>query len=215
MRSLLEYLKSPSLLAGAALCLSALAAVASEPVAESLPVTETPAPVLVHEWAPSPGIAVAVAARPVGAPEIKPVVKQRSAKKVAAIRKSMLSRSARNQMALLAAPQRPSAPLVPPGVDEDNDDDGISDLDIHRSYHRPRVVKVFDEDEDENTVATDLSDTVKLRLFLARMKAIEAHQRAHCASRGDLAGDSVPESVKLRLLLARRQAVEAHRKKYS
>lgn len=200
------------LLVAALAVLSSLLAYADEPVAESLPVLETPAPVLVHEWAPSPAATIAAAAKALDAPIIKPADKPKIVKKTRIKASSMLSRAARNQMALLAAAPRSETPLSLPGFDDSDDDDaGISDLDLHRSYHRPRVVKVFDPDDDEGE---DLSEPVKLRLFMARMRAVEAHRMAQAAGHAG-PDEGISETVKLRLLLARRLAVEAHRRKFS
>jgi len=105
-----------------------------------------------------------------------PVLK--AAKKIKVAKKKslptiLLSRTERHQMVLLAA--RPNNPSL---IDFFNDEDaapGVADLDLHRSFSRPKLIEVADQDqEDENP---GLSDAVKLRLFLARMKAVQAHEK--------------------------------------
>ncbi len=126
--------------------------------------------------------------------------------------KLMLSRTERHQVALMTS-ARPKAG-VPVLVDFSDDEDvvpGPDDLDLHRSFSRPKVANIADQD-DENDAA-GLSDTVKVRLLLARMKAVEAHKAAW----GDQAHDDegITDAVKLRLYMARMKAVQAHQKKFS
>lgn len=167
-----------------------------EPVV-SLPPPPVPAPV-----------AVLPAAMEV-AEKIHPVHKVKVVKKKT-IHKTLLSRTARQQMALLA-----SKADDPNLVDIFNDHDvdlGIDSLDLHVFYGRPKLVK--DDSRDDGDGDPEISEAVKLRLFLARMRALEAHGMARAAMDRD--GDAaLTDSVKLRLLMARQRAVEAHQKKFS
>lgn len=104
-----------------------------------------------------------------------PRAKKLKVAKKKSIPKAMLSRTERHQMALLA----PKAKAGDPLLDAVNDEDAgssIADLDLHRSFSRPKLSGTEDQDNDD-VEDEDLPDTIKLRLFLARMKAVQAHQR--------------------------------------
>ena len=59
---------------------------------------------------------------------------------------------------------------------DDDDDDVGSDLDLHRGYSRPRLVS---NDHDENDQDyDDISDHVKIRLLIARLRALEKYKIA-------------------------------------
>lgn len=194
--------------------LCSLSVVASEPVVEeSLVVAE----VIAHSTDSN------VVVTPVPLPEsvielataAKPVVKLRSAKrsKLAKNRplpKMMLSRTERHQLALLAPKPKNGEQAVRKQLHDQNGDTGYDELVIHRSFSRPKVVCETDGDEDTSDVA-ELSDTIKLRLFIARMRAVEAHALAQVAD----ADDDLSDTIKLRLANARTNAVQAHQKKFS
>ena len=63
-------------------------------------------------------------------------------------------------------------------IDDDDDDDGPEEQDFHRSYSRPKVVKVeekvIDFDDDE-----PLSDYVTVRLAVARAKAMQKYREIY------------------------------------
>lgn len=145
----------------------------------------------------------------------KPVVKLRSAKrsKLAKNRplpKMMLSRTERHQLALLAPKPKNGAPAVRKELHDQNGDTGYDELVIHRSFSRPKVVSEI-EDDEETSDAAELSDAIKLRLFIARMRAVEAHALAQVAD----TDDDLSDTIKLRLAKARTNAVQAHQKKFS
>ncbi|HJW27450.1 MAG TPA: hypothetical protein VJ576_21335 [Rhodocyclaceae bacterium] len=165
-------------------------------------VTEAAAPIMVYDLMAAPPSAVAAPAK------IKPAARLKVAKKKK-LNKSMLSRSARTQLQLAQKP-RTSSPSLRDFSDGDDADTGADDLDFHRSFSRPRVAKVADQDDEDDQ---EISDHVRLRLFLARMKAVEAHKAAKAANQAD--DEAVSEAVKLRLFLARMKAVEAHQSKFS
>jgi len=147
--------------------------------------------------------------------ELKPVEKLHPAKKLKLakrkpVKDTMFSRSARHQMALLAAKPRAGDPSIRDFFDDEDVDFGASDLDFHRSFSRPKVKEVADRDEDDDA---DISEAVKLRLFVARMKAVQAHEKKFAQAEDNHA--DIPEAVKLRLFLARMKAVQAHQKKFS
>lgn len=76
-----------------------------------------------------------------------------------------MSRTKKRQLSLLLISQQSNHEFEPNNdVIPDSDD-----LDIHRSYSRPKLITVDPDD-------SDISDRVKLRLFLARQKAVEKHR---------------------------------------
>jgi hypothetical protein len=83
---------------------------------------------------------------------------------------------------------------------------------MHRSFSRPKVVKVDDPDADDDPLITD---HVRLRLLMARQRAVEAHALATAAKQAADQDDSLSDGVKLRLFMARMAAVQAHQKKFS
>jgi hypothetical protein len=86
--------------------------------------------------------------------------------------KSLLSRTERHQMALLESMPKSGEPGLFGILSDDDADTGADDLDLHRSFSRPKVAG-----QDEKGVGYDLSDAVKLRLFLARMQALRAYEK--------------------------------------
>jgi len=56
--------------------------------------------------------------------------------------------------------------------DGDDGPPGSSELDLHRSYGRPELVKDHNVNDDQD----DLSDYVKTRLLIARVRAIKKYQ---------------------------------------
>lgn len=194
--------------------LSSFSVVASEPVADE-------APVAVEVVAPSTDSNIVVTPIPMPASVIelattaKPVVKLRSAKgsKLAKNRplpKMMLSRTERHQMALLAPKPKNGEQAVPKQLDGQNGETGYDELAFHGPFSRPRPVSEL-EDDDDTPDAAQLSDTIKLRLFIARMRAVEAHALAHVAD----TDDDLSDIIKLRLANARMKAVQAHQKRFS
>ena len=62
-------------------------------------------------------------------------------------------------------------------IDDDDDDDGPDDLDYHRAYSRPKVYFV-----DEQVIDSDdqpLSDSVIVRLAVARAKAMQKYREIY------------------------------------
>lgn len=88
-------------------------------------------------------------------------------------------------------------------------DGGYDELVFHRSFSRPKLVSEGDDNKDIADVA-ELSDGIKLRLFIARMRALEAHALAQVA---DADGD-LSDTIKQNLADARMKAVQAHQKKF-
>lgn len=126
--------------------------------------------------------------------------------------KLMLSRTERHQVALMtAARPQTGAPVLLDFSDDEDAAPGAEDLDLHRSFSRPRVANVADQDDEDDGLG--LSDTVKLRLLLARTKAVEAHKIAWAEPVHD--DEVLSDAVKLRLYMARMKAVQAHQKKFS
>ena len=113
-------------------------------------------------------------------------------------------------MALLAPKPKNGEQAVSKQLDDQNGDTGYDELVIHRSFNRPKLVSEIEDDKDAPDT-TELSETIKLRLFIARMRAVKAHALAQLVD----TNDDLSETAKLRLANARMNAVQAHRKKFS
>lgn len=129
--------------------------------------------------------------------------------------KSMLSRTAREQIALANTAAKADDRDRLDASDDEDDDPGIDDQDLHRSFSQPKVVKKPDQADDGDKSAIDLPEHIKLRLLMARTKAVDAYilSQAGKAS-ANTADENLPEHVKLRLFLARALAVKAHTDKF-
>ena len=55
--------------------------------------------------------------------------------------------------------------------EEEDDGDVVTELDLHRGYDRPRLVESDDEDLDQE----DLTDHIRIRLLIARLRALEKY----------------------------------------
>lgn len=140
------------------------------------------------------------------------------AKKVKAAKvaraKSMLSRSARQQIALASTSAKPDDRARLIASDEEGSDVGIDQLELHRSFSQPKVAKAPDQADDDDETVIDLPDHVKLRLLLARTKAVEAYILSQVGKASGPADEELSDTVKLRLYIARARAVKAHSEKY-
>ena len=202
------------LMAAVVAALTSLAVNAAEPVAVEAPaadaaagaehaVTVTPVPM------PVPVTELRVA--PARVAEVRPA-RQAKTPNTKVIAKSLLSRTERHQLALLSSKPVAGATAVHTLVNDGDDEYDLENLDLHRSFSRPKVVKVGDQDDDDPFAITD---AVKLRLYLARMKAVEALALARAADDPAAGDDDLTDTVRQRLLLARTKAVQAHRTKFS
>ncbi len=194
--------------------LSSFGVVASEPVIDEAPLTaevvalSTDSSVVVTP-VPMPASVIEVVAT------AKPVVKLRSAKrskltKSRPLPKMMLSRTERHQMALLAPKPKNGDQAVRKQLHDQNGETGYDELVLHRSFSRPKLVNEIEDDEGTPDAA-ELSGTIKLRLFMARMKAVEAHALSQVAD----TDDDLSDTIKLRLTNARMKAVQAHQKRFT
>lgn len=192
--------------------LFSLSALASEPVSEELlsfvdpaaspadvTITPIPMPAAVTELLPP----------------INPAAKLRAANKAKqdaknALPATLLSRTERHQMALLIAKRQKGAS---PTHNIEDDDEGQShdgEHVLHQFYSRPRLIKEDERDDPEADLMA-ISDTARVRLLMARLKALEAHALAQVADDGE----ALPQRVTDRLKEARAKALEAHRNKFS
>ena len=117
----------------------------------------------------------------------------------------MLTRTERRQVALLAASTKSSGAQGHTYDPNDNDDDDLDELVLHRSYSRPRIV-----DEPADLDVDKLPGHIRLRLLFARLKALEAHALSQIPD----TDEALPDSVMLRLRKARLKAVAAHQQKF-
>lgn len=139
--------------------------------------------------------------------------KRVKAAKVARV-KSMLSRSAREQIALArTGSAKPDGRISLSASENEEADRGIDALDWHRSFSQPKVAKGPDQADDDDD-ANDLSDHVKLRLLMARTKAVEAYILNQAGKAAEAADEELSDTVKVRLLMARVRAVKAHGEKF-
>ena len=119
----------------------------------------------------------------------------------------LLSRTERHLLGLIAT--RETAIKVP-GHHFFDDEDGLPDFDdlvLHRSFSRPRLTSDDPNANEDDDQALPISDHARLRLFMARMKALEAHALSQVAD------DQIPlpERVQDRLAAARMAALAVHR----
>jgi len=131
-----------------------------------------------------------------------------------AIAKSMLSRSARQQIAIASTSSKPDDKARLLASENEDSGTGFDMLDLHRSFSQPRVAKVADQADDEDEAVSDLPDYIKLRLLMARTKAVEAHILNQVGKASDAEETELSDTVKLRLYLARARAVKARSEKY-
>jgi hypothetical protein len=126
----------------------------------------------------------------------------------------MLSRSAREQFVLAGKANDDTVGFR--ASDDDDEETGLDDLDLHRSFSRPKVAKTLDQlDEGDNPdAAIDLPEHIKLRLLMARTKAVEALVLAQESKASDTPDEALSDTVKLRLRIARERAVKLHREKF-
>ena len=130
------------------------------------------------------------------------------AKKHAAAR-SMLSRAAREQIALYKSAAQTDDPTRQIASDDDEDDPGLDDLDLHRSFSRPKLAgETFDGDDDHRALPAH----IQLRLLMARAKAVDAHVLNQAAA--GVSDEALSANVKLRLFVARNRAMAAYHKKF-
>jgi hypothetical protein len=123
--------------------------------------------------------------------------------------KSMLSRSARGQIALASTAAKADDHERLDASDDEDDDPGLDDQDLHRSFSQPKVAKKPDQADDADNAAIDLPEHIKLRLLMARTKAVDAHILSQAGKASNSIDEDLPENVKLRLFMARSRAVKA------
>lgn len=145
----------------------------------------------------------------------RPVAKLRPAKKWRLAKKKMppvmlLTRTERRQVELLLlanrSPGDPRSFSYHPGKDNQS---GLDELVLHRSFSPPQVVTEPEADTDDPD-SHGLSVEVKLRLLLARFKAVEAL----ALKRVPITEEALPENVRRRLFEARMLSVQAHVNKF-
>lgn len=179
--------------------------------------TVSDAPSIVDMSEAAQGVAISAIPAPPRAIEVLTLEesdRMRAARKarIAAKKKAstvlMLSRTERRQVAILAANTQTSGEPQSHVYDQDDNSQGnIDDLDLHRSFSRPRVV---DEPDGDKADADEVPGHIRVRLMMARLKAVEAHALNQVTDDGE----ALPDSVMARLKEARLKAVEAHQRKF-
>lgn len=189
---------------------SSVGVFASETVSEDLPSI-----IDASEMAPG----VIVSAIPVPAPVIEvlkpsdPIARAKSARKQRLAKKKpaptmMLSRTERRQLQVLVTGTQTGTSSERSYDQKDDSQGSLGELDFHRSYSRPKVVAEVVAAEDDSQ---GLSEHVRFRLLMARLKAVEAHTLNQVPDDGE----ALSESVQLRLKQARLKAVAAHQQKFA
>jgi len=145
-------------------------------------------------------------------PGIRPAKKAKVAKVAGA--KSILSRSAREQIVLARSLTIPEELARLSASDDEDDNTGLDDLDLHRSFSQPKVAKPIYQAGDDDEDLIDLPDHVKLRLLMARTKAVEAHVLSQAGKTAGPTEEELSDTVKVRLYMARARALKAHCEKY-
>ncbi len=143
---------------------------------------------------------------------VNPAAKLRAEKKAKLAKKkafpqTLLTRTERHQMALLVALNKGNGNSHQHITTDEDGPAGYDELVLHQFYNRPRLV--IDDDDDHGIVA--LSDTARVRLLMARLKAVETL----ALSQVEDDGAALPDAVSQRLAAARMKAVEAHQAKFS
>jgi hypothetical protein len=194
------------ILVAAVLAFSTVDICAAEPVSDE-------AQSVVDMTEPAQGTTISAIPMPLPVVEVlnfdDPVAKQRARKLRLAKKKPtpvlMLTRTERRQVALLTASTQSSGPQGFTYDPNDNDDDDLDELVLHRSYSRPKIV-----DEPADADVDKLPGHIRLRLLFARLKALEAQALSQVPD----TDEALPDSVVLRLREARLKAVAAHQKKF-
>ncbi len=148
-------------------------------------------------------------------PPINPTAKLRAAKKAKQATKealpiTLLSRTERHQMALMVARQKNNEAPAHSAGDEDEGQSHDGEHVLQQFYSRPRVIKDDKQDDPEADLLA-ISDTARIRLMMARLKAVEAHVLSQVADDGE----ALPQRVTDRLKEARAKALEVHRARFS
>ena len=143
---------------------------------------------------------------------VNPAAKLRAAKKAKLAKKkafpqTLLTRTERHQMALLVALNKRNGHSYLHIMSDEEGPAGYDELVLHQFYNRPRLVV---DDEDDHGIVV-LSDTARVRLLMARLKALETL----ALSQVEDDGAALPDTVTQRLAAARLKAVEAHQNKFS
>lgn len=165
------------------------------------------APGVIVSAIPSPPLVIQVLKRE------GPVARLHSGKKLRLSKKKalptlMLTRTERRQVQLLVAHKKSNGHQSQSYNQNDESQTGLDELDLHRSYSRPKVA-ADSNDEEADTQA--LSGYVRLRLLIARLKAAEAPVLNQVPNTDEV----LPESVLRRLRDARMKAVQAHQKRFT
>lgn len=141
----------------------------------------------------------------------------RQAKRIKAAKvagaKSILSRSAREQIALAKTSAKPDGRARLSASDSEEDDTGLDDLDLHRFFSQPKVARAPDDADRDDEAFIDLPEHIKLRLLMARTKAVDAYILSQAAKASGPMDEDLSDTVKLRLYIARIRAVRMHGEK--
>ena len=142
--------------------------------------------------------------QPVNPAKTLKTARKAKASKALAVASLPLSRTERHQLALLS----PGPKVEKYRFALSDDSDAPADFDelaIHVSYSRPRL-KSDDPQDNPLDALPAPSDTARVRLLFARLKALEAHAMGQAPDDGA----PLPGNVQQRLAEARHQALARH-----
>lgn len=170
-------------------------------------------PSLINGAELAPGVIVSAIPAPALVTEARPIASLNAGKKVYRAKKKllptmMLSRTERRQIQLLAVRTKPGSQHSFHYNNHDDSQTGLNELDLHRSYSRPKVAEDSNDDEIDTL---PISDHARLRLLFARLKALEAHVLNQVPE----PEEPLNENVLLRLKQARLKAVQAHQERFT
>ena len=166
---------------------------------------------------PVPGVSIVAIPSPTPVLEIQklenPIAKISKGKKLKLSKKMappviLLTRTERRRVELLgSAPKIGGQQTLSYSHNEDYQA-SFDKLDLHRSYTFPRLVDETANQKDDSADTETLSSNVRVRLLMARLKALEAQALAKAPDSDDV----LSEKVLLRLKEARLKAVAVHQK---
>ena len=201
---------------------SLIASAQSAPPAETLADSAVSVSVI-DATQPAADVTIAAVPAPVPVLEVRkledPIAKIRKAKKLKLTKKKvaskvLLTRIERRRVELLGKVPASAEQQVRSYSQNEEHHVGSDKLDLHRSYSFPKLVS-----DTENTVNTGnasddesavdgLSSHVRVRLLMARIKALETHVLAKVPD----TEEALSDNVMARLKEARLKAVAAHQK---
>ncbi|WP_306603250.1 hypothetical protein [Azonexus sp.] len=197
--------------------LSASVAAANSSPGDSVPDSSTS---VIDGSVPASGVTIAVIPAPAPVLELQkledPIATISKGKKLKLTKKKtaskvLLTRTERRRVELLGDAPKIGDQQGPSYSHNEDYQVSFDKQDLHRSYSFPKLVSDTFDLKDDGSDAENLSSTVRVRLLMARLKALEAQALAQAPDNDE----DLSETVLLRLKEARLKAVLAHQNKYT